>query len=123
MFVDVTVPADRNVTQTKAENKWIQEFTPTDKTNVEHEMYGYTGNNWSHRNCNKRFKEKFVSHIRKTFNRFTTKDSYTRNITQYGKYCSLEGEAGAVGISAGSREVPGRKGLWLETTATTITTT
>ena len=30
----------------------------TDTTNVEHEMCDYTGNNWSHRNGNKRFKEK-----------------------------------------------------------------
>ena len=29
-----------------------------DKANVEHEMYDYTGNNWSHRNSNKIFKEK-----------------------------------------------------------------
>jgi hypothetical protein len=52
-----------------------------DTTNVEHEMYDYTGNDWSHRNSNKRFKEKFVSHTRKHFNRFATKDSYTWNIT------------------------------------------
>jgi hypothetical protein len=49
--------------------------------NVEHEVYVYNSNNWSHRNCNKRFKEKFGSHMRKTLNRFTTKDSYTWNIT------------------------------------------
>ena len=29
----------------------------------------------------KGFKEKYGSHTRKTFNRFITKDSYTRNIT------------------------------------------
>jgi hypothetical protein len=34
-------------------------------TNVEHEMYDYTGNNWSHRNSNRRLKEKFGSHTRK----------------------------------------------------------
>ena len=49
--------------------------------NVEHEMNNYTGNKWSHRNCNKRFKENFGSHTRKIFNTFTTKDSYTRNTT------------------------------------------
>ena len=58
--------------------------------NVEHEMYDYTGNNLSHRNGNKRFKESFESHTRKTFNRFTTKDSYIRNVTQYKKCCSLK---------------------------------
>ena len=35
--------------------------------------YDYTGNNWSHRNSNRRFKEKFGSHTRGTCNRFTTK--------------------------------------------------
>jgi len=48
---------------------------------VERGMYDYTGNNWSHHNSNKRFKENFESHTRKTFNRFTTKDSYTGNTT------------------------------------------
>jgi hypothetical protein len=41
-----------------------------DTVNVEHEMYDYTGNNWSHRNTNKRFKETFGSHNRKIFSRF-----------------------------------------------------
>jgi len=41
-------------------------------------MYDYIGNNWSHRNSNKRFKEKFGSHATKTFNRLTTT---TWNIT------------------------------------------
>jgi hypothetical protein len=50
-------------------------------TNMAYEMYDYTGNNWNHRNSNKRFKEKFGSHIRKAFNRFTIKDSYTWDIT------------------------------------------
>jgi len=66
--------------QKETENK-IQGFMCRDTTNLEHEMYDYTANNWSHRNSNKRFKEKFGSHTRKTFSRFTTKDSYTRNIT------------------------------------------
>ena len=52
-----------------------------DTANVEHKMYDYTGNNWSHLNGNKRFKEKFASHTKKTFNRFTTKDSCNWNIT------------------------------------------
>jgi hypothetical protein len=49
--------------------------------NVEHDVYEYTGKNGSHWNSNKSFKEKFGSHARKAFNRFTTKDSYARNIT------------------------------------------
>ena len=52
-----------------------------DTTNVEHEMKGYTVNNWSHRNSNKRFKDKYGRHTGKIFNRLTTKDSCTWNIT------------------------------------------
>jgi len=40
-----------------------------------------TGNNWSHWNSNEKFKEKFGKCTGKTFDRFTTKDSYTWNIT------------------------------------------
>ena len=59
----------------------IQEFVYRDTTNVEPEMYDYTSNNWSHWNSNENFKEKFGNYTRKTFDRFTTRDSYTRNIT------------------------------------------
>jgi len=48
----------------------------------------YTSNNWSHWNSKKSFKEKFGSHIRKTFSSFTRKDSYTWNIT-----CNTESTA------------------------------
>ena len=58
------------------------EFMYSDIKNVEHEMYDYTGNNWSQLNSNKRFKEKSVSHTRKTVNRSTTKDSCTWNVTR-----------------------------------------
>jgi hypothetical protein len=44
-----------------------------DTTNVEPEMYYYTGNNWSHWNSNEKLKEKYGRYIRKTFDRFTTK--------------------------------------------------
>jgi len=37
----------------------IQEFTYRGTTNVGHEMFDYTSNNWRHYNSNKRFKEKF----------------------------------------------------------------
>ena len=59
----------------------IQEFMYRDTTNVEPEMYDCTGNNWSHWNSNEKLKEKFGNRTRKTFDRFTTKDSYTWNIT------------------------------------------
>ena len=59
----------------------IQEFMYTDKMNVEPELYDYTNSIWSHWNSNEMLKEKFGSCTRKTLDRFTTKDSYTWNIT------------------------------------------
>ena len=59
----------------------IQEFMYGDTTNVEPEMYDYTSNNWSQWNSNEKLKEEFGSWTRKTSDRFTTKDSYTWNIT------------------------------------------
>ena len=73
-LIDVAIPADRNVVQKEAENKLKYK---RDKSNVESEMYDYTSNNWSHWNNNERLKEKFGSCTRETFDRFTTKDSYT----------------------------------------------
>jgi hypothetical protein len=49
---------------------------------VEHEMYDYPDSNWSYRNSNKGFKGKLRTRTRKTFNRFTTKDSYTSHIIE-----------------------------------------
>jgi len=49
--------------------------------NVEPEMYDYTSNNWSHWKSKDKLKEKFGNYTRKTLDRFTTKDSYTWNIT------------------------------------------
>ena len=43
------------------------------ETSVEHETYGYTGNNWSHRISNKRCKERFGSHTRRPFDRLQPK--------------------------------------------------
>ena len=42
-------------------------FMYRDKTNVELGMCDDTGNNWNHRNSNKRFKEKIGSHCRENF--------------------------------------------------------
>jgi hypothetical protein len=50
----------------------IQDFRYFDTTNVEPEMYDYTGCNWSHWNSNEKLKEKPGSYTRKTFDRFTT---------------------------------------------------
>jgi hypothetical protein len=59
----------------------IQEFMYRDKTNVEPEMYECKNKNWSHWNSKEKLKEKFGNFTRKTFDRFTKKDSYTWNIT------------------------------------------
>jgi len=59
----------------------IQEFMYRDTTNVEPQMYDCTGNNWSQWNSNEKLKENFGNCTGKPFDRFTTKDSYTWNIT------------------------------------------
>jgi hypothetical protein len=59
----------------------IQEFRYRDTKNVEPEMYDYTSYNWSHWNSNEKLEEKSGSCTRKTFDRFTTADSCTWNIT------------------------------------------
>jgi len=61
----------------------IQEFMyrDTSTTNVESELYDYTSNNWSHWKSNENLKEKSGRFTRKTFERFTAKDSYTWNVT------------------------------------------
>jgi hypothetical protein len=56
---------------------------------VEHEVYDYNVNNWSHRNSNNTFKENFENHTRKKFNRYTKKthilgtSHITRKVLQY----------------------------------------
>jgi len=61
--------------------KIIKDFMYRDKTNVETEMYDYTSKNCSHCNSNEKLKEKFGSCTRGIFDSYTTKDSYTWNIT------------------------------------------
>jgi hypothetical protein len=78
----VAIPADRNVVQKEAEKKLKYKSLCIEiQRNGEPEMYDYTCNNWSYWNSNEKLKEKFGSCTRKTFDRFTTKDSYTWNIT------------------------------------------
>jgi hypothetical protein len=78
-------------------------------------MYDYTGSNWSHRNSNKRFKEKNWQPYKDNIHYIHYKRQlYLEHHIQYGKYCTLKLEACVVGITAGSREVTGRKGLWQE---------
>jgi len=80
-LIDVAIPADRNVVQKEAEKKLKYKRLCIEVTNVEPEMYDYTSNNWSHWNSNEKLKEQFGICTRKTFDRFTTKNSYTWNIT------------------------------------------
>ena len=82
--MDVAVPADRNVVQKEVEKKLkykslcieIQQMWNL-KCTIIPVIIGAT----SHWNSNKKLKEKYGSCTRKTFDRFTTKDSYTWNIT------------------------------------------
>jgi hypothetical protein len=57
------------------------EFRYRDTINVEPKMYEYARYTGSHWNSTEKLKEKPGSYTRKTFNRFTTENSYTWNIT------------------------------------------
>jgi len=59
----------------------IQVFVYRGTTNVEPQLYNCTSNNWIHWNSNEKLKEKLGKYTRKSLDRFTTKDSYTWNIT------------------------------------------
>jgi len=61
ILIGVAIPARRNVVQKEA-GKEIKYKSLCIEV---HEMYDYTGNNWSQRNSNERYKENFVSHTRK----------------------------------------------------------
>jgi len=58
----------------------VQEFMFRVTTNVEPETYDYTSSNWNHCNSNENLKGKFGTCTTKSFDRFTTNDSYTWNI-------------------------------------------
>ena len=76
-------------------NNKYNKYKYRDTMNVEPETYKYTSNNWSHWNSNEKLKEKFGNYTRKTLDRFTTKDSYTWNIThntESAAVCSLKRE-------------------------------
>ena len=80
-LIDVAIPTDRNVVQKEAEKKLkykslcieIQRMWNL-KCTIVPVIIGATG-------IVTRREEKFGNYIRKTFDRFTTKDSYTWNIT------------------------------------------
>jgi len=80
--IDVAVSADiKFCAKGSRKEVKIQEFVYRDKSNVAREMYDCTGHNCSQRNGKKSFVVRSGSHTSKTFNRFTTKESYTWNIT------------------------------------------
>ena len=73
----MTISADRNAVLKEAEKKLKYKSLCIETQR----MYDCTRNNWSNWNSNEKLKEKFGSCTRKTFDRFTTKDGYTWNIT------------------------------------------
>ena len=81
-LIDVAIPSDRNVVQKETEKKLkykslcieIQRMLNL-KCTIVPVIIGATGR------VNEKLKEKFGNCARKTFDRFTTKDSYTWNIT------------------------------------------
>jgi len=78
----VAIPADRNVVQKEAVKKLKYKSLCIEMQRMlEPEMYDCTSNNWSHCNSNEKLKEKSGNCTGKTFDRFTTKDSYTWNST------------------------------------------
>ena len=78
----MAIPADRNVMQEEAEKKLKYKSLCKEIQRMWHMECVITPVvNWSHWNGNNNFKEKSESHTRKTFNIYTTKDSYTWNIT------------------------------------------
>jgi hypothetical protein len=52
---------------------------------VEHEIYDYTGNNWSHRTINKGFKEKNWKPLTGKYS-IDSVQKITTHHTKYGKY-------------------------------------
>jgi len=89
-LIDVAIPADRNSVQKEAEKKLKYKSLCVEvqrmwnrKCTIIHSLVfslDYSSNNWSHWDSNEKLKEKFGSCTRNTFDRFTTKDSYTWNI-------------------------------------------
>jgi len=60
----------------------IQEFVYRDATNVEPEMYDYTVINGTTGIVTRSLRKNLERYTRRTFDRFTTKNSYTWNITR-----------------------------------------
>jgi hypothetical protein len=80
-LIDVAIHTDRNVLQNGSGKEKVRESRYRNKANVEPEMYDCTSYDWSHWNNNEKLKEKSGSYTRKTFERFTTADSYIWNVT------------------------------------------
>ena len=72
----------------------IQEFVYRDTANVEPEMYGYNGNNWSHWNSNEKLKKNLETVAGKHSIDSPQKTATLGTAhTQYGKCCSVKLEA------------------------------
>jgi hypothetical protein len=69
---------NNNNNNNKAENKLKYNSLGIE---IQPEMYDYTSYNWSQWNSNEKLKEKSGSYTGKTFDRFTTADSCTGNIS------------------------------------------
>ena len=66
LLIDGAIPPYRYVRRKEAQKKLKYSSLFGDTTEVVHEMCDYTGNNWSHRDCNRRFTEKCGGHTRRT---------------------------------------------------------
>jgi hypothetical protein len=90
LLIDAAIPSDRNVILKESENKLkLKKNKYRNSANVEHEMFHHTGNHWSYRNCNSRTQKISGYNTRKAFNRFSTKNSCTRNITHYKESATI----------------------------------
>jgi len=76
-LIEVVMPADRSVVQKEAEKKLKYKCFCIELQRI----WNLKCTNWRHWNSNEKLEEKFGNCTRKTFDRFTAKDSYTWNIT------------------------------------------
>jgi hypothetical protein len=97
-LIDLAIPAEKKC-RAKGGGKEvkIQEVKYRDTTNVETEIHDCTSYNWSHWNSSEKLKEKSGSCTGKTFDRFTTADSSTWNITHNTESTAVTGSVSGGG--------------------------
>jgi hypothetical protein len=81
MHTDKCAKTRRQKCRAKGSGKEVKIKEVKIQENVQLEMCDYTSYNWSHWNSNGKLEEKSGSYTIKIFDRFTTADSYTWNIT------------------------------------------